>query len=248
MKYYGSSDVGLLRKINQDSFAIVENTKHELLAVVCDGIGGGPAGEVAAQMAVDHLRSCFLKQKDFKDDQEVNRWLKQTIQEANDLIFMQSANSLEQKGMGTTCVGVLKTVQDTYIFNVGDSRVYGVYASAFICLSEDHSLVCDLLKAGEISEEEAKHHPQRNMLTNALGIWNTVRIDINKIRSDYQKLLICSDGLHGYVEEKDILQVLSSHVDITTQVTHLIDLSKLAGGYDNVSVILLCKEVEDAHE
>lgn len=248
MKYFGASDIGLLRKMNQDSYAIVENEQQEVLAVVCDGIGGGPAGEVASRMAVEHLQACFLKQTAFGDDQEVNRWLKQTIQEANDLIFMQSANSLDQKGMGTTCVGVLKTRKDTYIFNIGDSRIYGIYADDFICLTEDHSLVCDLLKAGEISEEEAKTHPNRNMLTNALGIWNNVKIDINKIRSDYQTLLICSDGLHGYVDEKDIIEVLQSKESLASQVAKLIDLSKLAGGYDNVSVILLTKEVGDAHE
>lgn len=248
MKYFGASDVGLHRKQNQDSYITVENAAHDLLLVVCDGIGGGLAGDVASHMAVTHLKERFLQENNFSDDVEVKRWLKKVIQEANDLIFMQSAKSLEQKGMGTTCVGVLITQNTTYIFNVGDSRIYAAYGNEFICLTEDHSFVQDLIKAGEITEEEAKHHPNRNMLTNALGIWDSVKIDINKIHDEYSMLLICSDGLHGYVREADICAVLMEKVDIRTKVYKLIELSKNAGGYDNVSVILAEKGTGDQHE
>lgn len=248
MKYFGASDVGLHRKQNQDSYITVENEHHDLLLVVCDGIGGGLAGDVASHMAVTHLKERFLQERTFEDDIEVKRWLKKVIQEANDLIFMQSAKSMDQKGMGTTCVGVLITQQATYIFNVGDSRIYAAYGSEFLCLTEDHSFVQDLIKAGEITEEEAKRHPNRNMLTNALGIWDNVKIDINKIHDEYQMLLICSDGLHGYVSEGDICACLMESCDIRTKVYHLIELSKKAGGYDNVSVILVQKEVGDEHE
>ena len=247
MIYFGASDVGLRRKQNQDSYGIVENEHHDVLAIVCDGIGGGLAGDVASHMAVTHLKERFLQHTPFDNDQEVKRWVECVIKEANDMIFVQSAKSKDQKGMGTTCVGVICTQQATYIFNVGDSRIYGMYNNEFIALTEDHSFVQDLIKAGEITEEEAKHHPNRNMLTNALGIWDVVKIDINKIRNDYQMILICSDGLHGYVSEADICSVLLSEKDIKQKVFELIDLSKNAGGYDNVSVILLDK-AGDSHE
>lgn len=248
MKYFGASDVGLHRKQNQDSYITVENDAHDLLLIVCDGIGGGLAGDVASHMAVTHLKERFLQKTDFAEDVEVKHWLQKVIQEANDLIFMQSAKSLEQKGMGTTCVGVLVAHETTYIFNVGDSRIYATYGNEFICLTEDHSFVQDLIKAGEITEEEAKHHPNRNMLTNALGIWDSVKIDINKIHDEYSTLLICSDGLHGYVSEADICAVLMERSDLRTKVYNLIELSKKAGGYDNVSVILAEKEVGDHDE
>lgn len=245
MRYFGASDVGLHRKQNQDSFATVENAVGDILAVVCDGIGGGLAGDVASRMAVTHLKERFLKDFNTYEDAEVKRWLTTIIQEANDLIFMQSAKSVKQKGMGTTCVGILYTRTSTYIFNVGDSRIYGIYQEDFLCLTEDHSFVGDLLKAGEITEEEAKHHPNRNMLTNALGIWDYVKIDINKIRNDYDVLLICSDGLHGYVNDEAIRVMLKSTKEIRNKVHDLIELSKCAGGFDNVSVILLEREEGD---
>ena len=241
MIYFGASDVGLKRKENQDSFCVVENQHHSLLAMVCDGIGGGKAGGVASSLAIDSIKNAFLQAEAFQDDVDVKRWLYKVIQQANDDIFAQSMKHVEQKGMGTTCVGVLIHQDVTYIFNVGDSRIYGLYKE-FVCLTEDHSLVQDLLKSGEISEEEALHHPNRNMLTNALGIWDNVKVDVNKIKGDYHSLLICSDGLHGYVKEVDIYHIMTSKADIRSKVQACIDKSKEAGGYDNVSVILLEKE------
>ena len=244
MKAFGASDIGLRRKENQDSYTIAKSEAGNLIAVVCDGIGGGLAGDVASHMAVAHIKERFLQKQHFSDDLDVKHWLKTTLQEANDLIFMQSAKSMRQKGMGTTCVGVLYTKKQTYIFNIGDSRIYGIYDHHFICLTEDHSFVQDLLKAGEITEEEAKTHPNRNMLTNALGIWDNVKIDINKIKDGYTYLLVCSDGLHGYVKEEEIIRILSKKEDIRNLVHELINASKQAGGYDNVSVILLHEDGE----
>ena len=105
-----------------------------------------------------------------------------------------------------------------------------------------------MLKAGEITEEEAKNHPNRNMLTNALGIWNTVKVDINKIKDGYARLLICSDGLHGYVKEEEIFRILTQRTDIRNVVYALINASKNVGGYDNVSVIVFMSEDGDTHE
>lgn len=219
----------------------MENGHHAILAVVCDGIGGAKAGDVASAMAVDHVKERFIQAKQFENDQEVKKWLTMVIQEANDLVFGQSTKKEEYHGMGTTIVGVLIQDEQTYIFNAGDSRTYGLYADDFLCLTEDHSYVADLLKRGEVTEEEAQHHPNRNVLINALGIWNNIRIDINKIKSDYLSLLICSDGLHGYVEELAIIEELKSEKTTKEKVEDLIQLSLDAGGYDNVTAILLEK-------
>lgn len=243
MKYYGKSHVGLRRKNNQDSICLAENKQHALLAVVCDGIGGGKAGDVASQMAATHMKERFEQAKLCgKSDIEVKQWLKNVIQEANDLVFTQAARCEEQRGMGTTMVGILHCPKATYVFNVGDSRTYGLYEDDFLCLTEDHSYVADLLKRGEVSEEEAKHHPNRNVLTNALGIWDHMKIDINKVKEDYKMLLVCSDGLHGYVSEELIQHILESDCDVQAKVNLLIQAALDAGGYDNVSVILLEKE------
>lgn len=241
MKYYGKSHVGLRRQQNQDSICLVER-EGALLAVVCDGIGGGNAGDVASKMAANHMKDCFVQMKKCNGDIEVKRWLQKTIQGANDLIFTQATRNVAHKGMGTTLVGVLLCDASTYIFNVGDSRTYGLYEHDFLCLTEDHSYIADLLKRGEVSEEEARHHPNRNMLTNALGIWDNVRIDINKIKDDYCSLLVCSDGLHGYVSEDVLKDVVSNSENVEQKVNLLIQSALDAGGYDNVSVIMIERE------
>ena len=149
--------------------------------------------------------------------------------------------------MGTTCVGVLRSNERTFVFNVGDSRVYALYQDSFLAMTEDHSYIADLLKSGSITLEEAKVHPARNMLTNALGVWDHVKIDINKIREDYQALIICSDGLHGYVSEETIRMVLDSDRDAKAKAELLINLANDMGGYDNVTVILIQNEAGEGH-
>lgn len=245
VRYYGESHVGLRRQVNQDSICFLENDQHALLAVVCDGIGGGLAGDVASRIAIEQMKKSFANMKGCEGDVAVKRWLTQTIQEANDQIFTQSTRNKDQKGMGTTLVGILRCEQATYIFNVGDSRTYGLYADDFLALTEDHSYIAEMLKKGELSEEEAAVHPNRNMLTNALGIWNNVRMDINKIKNDYRSLLVCSDGLHGYVSEDIIKEVLESAKPIEKKVRELILHALAAGGYDNVSVIIVEQDGEE---
>lgn len=244
MQYYGVSDTGLLRSENQDSYFVLKNKNNDFMAVVCDGIGGANAGEVASNIATKHLQNCFQHAKRFQNDGDVKRWLLRVIQEANDKIFSQASKEYAQSGMGTTCVGAIISDLGTYIFNVGDSRLYGLY-DEFICLTEDHSYIADLLKNGKITEEEALCHPNKNMLTNALGIWNYVKIDINKIKDDYHMLLICSDGLHGYVEEMQIETILRTDGEVENKAKALITLAQKTGGYDNVSVIVIEKGESD---
>ena len=243
MKYFARSHEGLRRENNQDSILVMENDHQALLAVVCDGIGGGNAGDLASQMAVAHLKKCFMhvNMQGWKDI-DVKRWLMKVIMEANDMIFTQAACHVGMEGMGTTMVGVIYCDKTTYVFNVGDSRTYGLYHDDFLCLTEDHTYVAELLKRGDVSEEEAKVHPNRNMLTNAVGVWNQVKVDISKIKDVYLALLICSDGLHGYVEEDLIQHILRSHHSPQAKVDMLIQASLDAGGFDNVSVIVLEQE------
>ena len=246
MRSYCLTDQGLVRQSNQDSILLTHNQNGDLLGAVCDGIGGGVAGDVASGLAAATLKEAFQNAPHFENDQSAKQWLNEEISKANEAIFIQASQSIHQKGMGTTLVGVLITDQDAYNFNIGDSRTYGLYGKEFVLLTEDHNLVGDLVKSGEISEAEAMHHPQRNLLTNALGIWDRVKIDINKIKRDFDCLLICSDGLHGYVSNEKIYRVLTEPIDIKEKAQKLVDLSKAAGGNDNVSVILI--ENGDAHE
>lgn len=243
MKVYANTDVGCTRKLNEDDFCVLQNQKDDLLAVVCDGIGGAAAGEVASSLAVSTFREEFLKVETFGKDQDVNAWIQNTLDLANERIYQKSMSNRKERGMGTTCVGALITQGNTYIFNVGDSRVYACYDDGLIQMSEDHSVIAQLMKEGKITREEAQNHAQRNTLTNALGVWHVFRVDTNKIEPGYSSLLICSDGLHGYVEHEKIYEVIANRkLSVEKKVDRLISMALQAGGYDNCTVILLENE------
>lgn len=239
MKSFGLSDIGLSRQVNEDSFLITENPNGDLLVAVCDGIGGSAAGEVASNLAVTLLGDQFQEAEPFKKDYEVDEWLRLALNWANDQIFAKSMWSKKNRGMGTTAVGAVITSIGTYIFNVGDSRLYALYEDGLIQMSEDHSVIQSLINQQKITPEEAIHHKKRNTLTNALGVWRVFRIDVNKIKSDYRMLLICSDGLSGYVEDGKIESILSLKAPLEEKTQILIDLANKAGGHDNCTVILV---------
>lgn len=243
MKIYANTDVGCKRQINEDDFCLLQNQQDDLLAVVCDGIGGAAAGEVASSLAIHTLRESFLQVDTFTSDAQVNEWIQSSLELANDRIYKKSMSNQKERGMGTTCVGCLITHGKTYVFNVGDSRLYAYYDDGLVQMTEDHSVIAQLIKEGKITKEEAKHHAQKNTLTNALGVWHVFRIDTNRIESNYKALLICSDGLHGYVGHDQIFCVIKDKKMETRQkVDTLLSLAVKAGGYDNCTVILLENE------
>ena len=246
MRYFGLSDIGKRRSINQDSFIASYNVNNDFIAVVCDGIGGGNAGDVASRMACDLLLEEFLKNPNLTSKQQAQDWLKEAIQRVNDAIFTKASQTHELSGMGTTMVGVLMCKLNVYVFNIGDSRAY-LLQDELKCLTEDHNLLHELIHSGQIDMEEEINHPKRNMLTNALGIWNQVRVDISLIDESFDYLLLCSDGLHGYVSEKLVKAVLLSRASLMEKVENLIQLANDIGGYDNVTVVLI-DEKGDTYE
>ncbi len=239
MEYYGITHCGFVRDDNQDSFALCKE-RGNVLAVVCDGIGGGNGGDVASKLASSYLQGKFIQTNfEHKSDYEVKCWIQATMKEVNDYIFSKSIADPKLYGMGTTVVGVLQLKQGCYMFNAGDSRCYGLYDNEFICLSEDHTYLADLIKAGKLTLEEAVNHPQKHVLTNAVGIWDEFKLDVKKIKEDYTSLLICSDGLHGYVSEELMKTVLQDDLDVEVKVKLLLAQSLNAGGYDNITIIIL---------
>lgn len=248
MKYYGLSDIGLVREMNQDSFFYDVNKNDEFLAIVCDGIGGGKAGDIASKIAVDVISSSFMNRDLIISDKQNQDWILKVVEDANNAIYENSLTSRSRHGMGTTLVGILKTHDNTYVFHLGDSRLYGVYEDEFICLTEDHNLAADLIKSGEMKEEEALAHPRAKALTNALGIWSKYHVDINKIKGGYTSLMLCSDGLYGYVSENTILHVLNQKDETKNKVKRLIELGNQNGGFDNITVIILEEDGGLQHE
>ena len=243
MKIAGYSDKGLIREKNEDYFGYATKEDGTILAVLCDGIGGNNAGEVASKCAVDTFIEAFKQSYDLHTPSVASQWIKDEIQYCNDFIYQTSCRKKEYFGMGTTLVGVLIYKDMTLIINVGDSRVYGLFEK-LVCLTKDHNLLQELIHNGQISEEEAQNNSTKHVLTNALGVYNKVKVDIGLVKNDYDCLLLCSDGLHGYVQESIIESVLCKNKTVEEKVELLVQAALIEGGYDNISVILLDKEVE----
>lgn len=249
MKYYGMTDRGKLRKNNQDSYSIATSETGDVFAMVCDGIGGGRGGDVASRMAVTHFSRSFATHRPFRDSEDLRCWLLKEINRANRDIFLAGGRIPQLKGMGTTLTGVLLTSVGRFIVNIGDSRTYSFDEhGALKQLTEDHTLVNEMLKHGELTKEQAQSYPKKNVLTNALGVWEHVRADILRFETEVKGFLICSDGLHGYVDEAVISTIVAREdTDPALRVRHLYTAAMEAGGYDNVTVILIDLEGEEEH-
>lgn len=243
VKIYGQSNVGRKRELNEDSICFLTNEHDDSLILVCDGIGGSAAGEVASAMARDTIKERFEKAPVFTKDWEVDQWIRSVLNKTNDMIFTKSMFSRKNRGMGTTAVGAIITSIGTYVFNVGDSRLYALYDDGLVQMSVDHSLMQALISQHKITEEEAKTHEKRNTLTNALGVWKIFRIDVDKIDDNYKALLACSDGLHGYVDHALIQEVMENPGTLKQKTDRLIGLANEAGGSDNISVVIAVPEV-----
>lgn len=240
MKIVGYSDKGLVREKNEDSFGYKKREDGMMLAVLCDGIGGSNAGDVASHCAVMTMLREFEKAEYLTTPQQASEWIKKVIDLCNDAIYKLASSQRKYHGMGTTLVGVLMTGGMTLIMNVGDSRVYGLF-DKMVCLTQDHNLFQELLHSGQLSREEIKKQPSKHVLTNALGVYDKAKVDIGLANNDYDCLLLCSDGLHGYVKEDVIKSILIQNKTIEEKAELLIQAALIAGGYDNTTVILIEK-------
>ena len=241
MKYYGITDKGKIRKNNQDSYVIASNGADDVFAIVADGIGGNSGGDIASRLAVSHFSKAFSENNGFSSPSEVKEWVRRHVSAANTLIYEYGTKHPALKGMGTTLCGAIITKMGVFIVNIGDSRAYTWnYDGRLVQVTMDHTLVNDMLLHGELTLEEAKTFPRRNVLTNALGVWESVRSDIDFHQEQIDGLLLCSDGLHGYVSEEKIRDiVLDCDTDPALRARRLMRSALDAGGYDNVTVILI---------
>jgi serine/threonine phosphatase stp len=233
---YFLTDTGRIRTHNEDSVTIVKNKKGEMLACVADGVGGHKAGEIASQIAINTITEAF--KETFKDLDKLSaiNWLRQATTEVNNKIFSYVDKHEEAKGMGTTLVCALITKDYILIGNVGDSSGFAVKKEKLYKITYDHTLVNLLLKAGEITEEEAKNHPKKNVLMKALGTNNPIEIDIFDCDLDVDGILLASDGLTNMLDKEKIMTVLNSNEPIQDKVIKLIAKANNRGGTDNISV------------
>ncbi|WP_347007590.1 Stp1/IreP family PP2C-type Ser/Thr phosphatase [Enterococcus durans] len=233
------SDVGRRRNTNQDYASVFTNQEGIKLAILADGMGGHRAGDIASQMAVLNLGNAWEEQ-DLTDDEKIAQWFIQEIQEENALIYQRGQEQPEYNGMGTTIVAAALSEERFTIAHVGDSRAYLIRDGKIIQLTEDHSLVNELVKSGEISEEMAVNHPRKNILTRSVGMPGTVEVDVSTyIWQLKDRLLLCSDGLTNMLSEEMIETIVNQEGTLSDKVTELINQANEAGGADNITVLLI---------
>lgn len=243
MRISGLTDRGLVRANNEDSYGYTVKEDGTLLAVLCDGIGGNNAGDVASQLAVQTILEDFKNSPTFTTPEVASQWIKDAVANCNDKIYQYACTKKEYFGMGTTLVGVLMNQDMTLVLNVGDSRVYGLY-DQMVCLTQDHNLLQELVDSGHLNENEIVSEKSRHVLTNALGIYDKAKVDIGLANDDFDCLLLCSDGLHGYVTEYVIQDILLQNKTLEERAMLLVQAALIEGGYDNTTVVLIEKEVE----
>ena len=239
MKSFYLTDAGKVRAHNEDSVIITKNQSGDYLMAVADGMGGHSAGEIASSIVVSHLSKCFNESFCNMEKSKAVEWIREMANDANELIFNYAENHPESKGMGTTLVLAVITKEYVLIGNIGDSSGYVVKDGKMHKVTYDHTLVNLLIKAGELSPEEAKDHPKKNVLMKALGANNPIDIDIFDCDMDISSVLLCSDGLTSMLEDEQIEKVLLSEVEIEDKVIKLIRKSNNRGGTDNISIAYL---------
>ena len=240
MKAVFRTDRGRIRSNNEDNGGTFVNRDGHCLAIVADGMGGHLAGEVASGMTLTQLQQMWEQSEGLRTADQAEQWLKTNIYKVNKLLLDHSMNNIECEGMGTTIEAVIATDNFTTIAHVGDSRSYILNDSGFQQLTEDHTLVNELVRTGQISKEDAEHHPRKNVILRALGTEQEIKIDIKTIMfEEGDFLLLCSDGLSNKVTEDVMEEILKNGQSLEQKASTLINIANENGGEDNITLIIL---------
>lgn len=250
MRASGFTDVGKVRDVNQDNFAAVDMLG---LYIVADGMGGHAAGEKASLSAVTTGIEVFsaydIETKKLSGSDvtlEIEDVIKIALKEANNRIIQASISSIHLQGMGTTGVIAVYNNGKVYLGNVGDSRGYLIKPDKVIQITKDHSVVQDLKDQGLITEEEAKVHPYRNVITRCLGMQAEIEVDTFGLDLEIgDKVLMCTDGLTNLVSNEEMRQMVTSSDDLEAICKKLVDTANERGGHDNITVVILHNDGND---
>ena len=237
LKAWGMKDIGKCREINQDYIFVSEEPIGNLpnLFLVADGMGGHKAGDLASEYTVAKVQEAVSKSMQPIPYQI----LKGAFQYANQKLLEKAGESDSYTGMGTTLVAATVKNDAVYVVNVGDSRLYKI-GDKIEQITEDHSLVEEMVRMGEISKEQARNHPDKNIITKAMGVSDTVEPDY--FDTDLQKgecLLMCSDGLTNMVSDRQIKEIVELRTDLESCAKELIRAANQNGGRDNIAVVLI---------
>ena len=242
MRYGYLTDPGKIRERNEDSVIIVENMSGEVLLCVADGMGGHKDGEVASSIAITHISKRFKSISSVGNKEDAINWIQSTVSEANVEIFKYVSNHPESVGMGTTIVLAVLTPSFLLFGNIGDSSGYVLKNNKLHKVTYDHTLVNLLVKSGDLTEDEAREHPRKNVLMKALGANTNVEMDIFNVELNIDGIMLCSDGLTNMLDDTQIAKVLTGEGSIEEKLQKLVFKSNNRGGSDNISIAYLIKE------
>ncbi len=245
MRYTAKTDVGRKRENNEDNLYARVYDQDTALFVVADGLGGYSSGEVASKVAVNTIRDNFEANIEIlkkSDENEVKRFFKELIQITNQKIYSMQMSNPKYKGMGTTVVLVGKVSGKIYYGSVGDSRLYYIdkEVNGIEQITIDDTYVNELLKKNLIKKSEVETHPQKHILTKALGIFDTIELNIDTFIRKDGYLLLCSDGLTNMLQNENILQIIST-TNFENLAEKFVYMANVNGGTDNITVI--CVEI-----
>ena len=240
MKVCGKTDVGLRRHENQDTFA-VEHGEKLLIAVVCDGMGGAEGGQIASSLAVEtfmkEIRALLRADMTAEQLRELASF---GVAKANTAVYQRARQDPAYQGMGTTLVSAVAGERDAVICNVGDSRAYLIHNGEMMRITHDHSVVQTLVENGDITAEEARTHPNRNLITRALGPDETTLCDAFDVSFAHgDKILLCTDGLVVTATDEEICHIVCADKRAEEKLDDLIALAKAQGAPDNVTAVLI---------
>ncbi|MBR3597168.1 MAG: Stp1/IreP family PP2C-type Ser/Thr phosphatase [Clostridia bacterium] len=241
-KYSVKSDKGIVRAVNQDSCFLTVFDDGTCFAVVCDGMGGPKAGDIAADIAIRNISERFVAgwRKSITTD-SVKNLLTTSISAANICVFDAASADPELTGMGTTVVAAVLINGTLITAHVGDSRVYLV-SDALYLITKDHSLVQELIDSGTLTREDAKIYPYKNVITRALGIDEHVEIEFTERKiKDEDRILLCSDGLSNYVSEESIYEIIKNN-EVSETAELLIKTANTNGGGDNITAVVFAEQ------
>ena len=238
IKAWGITDQGVVRTQNQDTYHLEVPNEQLALALVCDGMGGARAGNVASSMAVETFVEALQDWQTCIED--TGGRLQQAAAQANTAVYRRAVSDPDCQGMGTTMVATLVRDKNAYLLNIGDSRAYCISGAGIEKVTRDHSVVEDLVRRGDITPEEARTHPHKNLITRAIGAEVFVRADLyERILEPGDSLLLCSDGLSNVVSDQEMLYEVLHGGPPEECCRRLLDIALSRGAPDNVTVVLI---------
>lgn len=240
LEVFSKTDIGLVRRENQDSSSFSVISPSCVWAVICDGMGGARGGKFASSTAVTFISEYISREyREDMSEEQLGEMLVAAVEEANTYLFHKASEDEELSGMGTTCDLAFVRDEVVHVVHVGDSRTYAIRGGKILQLTEDHSVVQEMVRSGELTPEQAQNHPNKNLITRALGVAVEVHIDYIEAEFSYGDiLLLCSDGLSNYVSKSDMVKTAHENRGVML-IDTLVEIAKRQGGHDNITVTVI---------